>query len=98
MTEKQKCDCEWCKIYSPLCEKILFLLQDNEQEIASFKRMIDNLMAAETDAVYWKEKFFGTWPSDGIKEIEHHINILRMRIEELRSEKDYANSLQDAVE
>ena len=96
--EKQKCTCDWCSIRSPLCEKIRFLLQDNKEEQKAFDDMINDLMMSETDAVYWKDKFFGTWPSDGIKEIEHHINILQMRIDELRSDKEYANILHDAME
>lgn len=95
--ENQKCTCKWCTITSPLSDKIKNLLTD-EQDKINFDNLLGDLIVAETDAVYWKDKYYGTWPSDGIKEIEHHINILRMRIDELRSEKDYANSLQDAVE
>jgi hypothetical protein len=80
-----KCTCNWCQKFSPLCEKILFLL-DNEDEKKLFDEMISNLMNAETNAVYWKEKYYGTWPSDGIDEILHHIDGLQKRIEQIKNE------------
>jgi hypothetical protein len=96
--EKQKCYCEWCSIRSSLCEKIRFFLRDNEEEKAAFDDMISDLMMSETDAIYWKEKFYGRWPSDSAEEIERHITILQKRIDELRLDKEYANSLRDSVE
>jgi hypothetical protein len=80
-----KCTCNWCQKFSPLCEKILFLL-DNEDEKKLFDKMIGNMMHAETDAVYWKEKYYGRWPSDGIDEILHHIDGLQKRIEQIKNE------------
>lgn len=100
---KEHCLCEWCQKFSPLCQKILFLL-DYEDDKKVFDEMISNLMMAETDAVYWKEKYYGTWPSDGIKEIQRHIDHLTNRIkeleiiEELQSQNDYKNSLRNSKE
>lgn len=102
MNTEAKCTCEWCQKFSPLCEKISFFL-DNEDERKNFHEMINNMMAAETDAVYWKEKYYGIWPSDGVEEIQHHIKRLTNRIkeleiiEELENQSDYKNSLNDAI-
>lgn len=63
----------------------MFLL-DNEDEKKLFDKMISNMMHAETDAVFWKEKYYGTWPSDGIEEIQHHIDGLQKRIEQIKNE------------
>lgn len=78
-----KCTCEWCVKTSPLFNKISSLLTD-ENEKNHFEKIINDLMHAETDAVYWKEKYYGRWPSDGIDEILHHIDGLQKRIEELK--------------
>lgn len=102
MNTEAKCTCKWCQKFSPLCEKISFLL-DDEDEKKLFDELIGNLMNAETDAVYWKEKYYGTWPSDGIEEIQRHIKRLTNRIkeleiiEELENQSDYKNSLNDAI-
>jgi hypothetical protein len=72
------------------------LLTDKKDK-EGFDNIINNLMMAETDAVYWKEKFYGTWPSDTAEDISRHIKILENRIEELQSDKDYKNSLTDQV-
>lgn len=100
---KAHCSCDWCQKFSPLCEKISSLL-DNEEERKIFHEMINKMMAAETDAVYWKDKYYGTWPSDGIEEIQNHIKRLTNRIneleiiEDLESQKDYKNSLKNSKE
>jgi len=100
---KAYCSCDWCQKFSPLCEKISSLL-DNEEERKIFHEMINNMMIAETDAVYWKDKYYGTWPSDGIEEIQNHIKRLTNRINELKiiedleSQKDYKNSLKNKEE
>lgn len=100
---KAHCSCDWCQKFSPLCEKISSLL-DNEEERKIFHEMINNMMIAETDAVYWKDKYYGTWPSDGIEEIQSHIKRLTNRINELKiiedleSQKDYKNSLKNSKE
>ncbi len=96
MSEASKCTCEWCTVTSPLCKKIMSLLTDKKDK-EGFDNIINNLMMAETDAVYWKEKFYGTWPSDTAEDISRHIKILENRIEELQSDKDYKNSLTDQV-
>ena len=99
---KENCSCKWCQKFSPLCEKISSLLDENENKV--FDEIIGKLMNAETDAVFWKEKYYGTWPSDGIEEIQHHIKRLTNRINELKiienlkSQKDYKNSLKDRQE
>ena len=99
---KENCSCDWCQKFSPLCEKISSLLHEEENKI--FNEIIGNLMNAETDAVYWKDKYYGTWPSDGIEEIQNHIKRLTNRINELKiienleSQKDYKNSLKDREE
>ena len=93
------CACDWCKKYHPLCEKILFLLQ-YEDDKKIFKEMIDNLMAAETDAVYWKDKFYGTWPTDSCESIEKRISILTDRIRQLKISKELKNigtAIEDVV-
>lgn len=100
---KENCSCKWCQKFSPLCEKISSLL-DNEEERKIFHEMINNMMMAETDAAYWKDKYYGTWPSDGIEEIQNHIKRLTNRINELKiiedleSQKDYKNSLKNSKE
>lgn len=100
---KAHCSCDWCQKFSPLCEKISSLL-DNEEERKIFHEMINNMMIAETDVVYWKDKYYGTWPSDGIEEIQNHIKRLTNRINELKiiedleSQKDYKNSLKNSKE
>lgn len=66
MNIEAKCTCEWCQKFSPLYEKISFLL-DDESEKKLFDEMIGNLMNAETDAVYWKEKYYGRWRGDGLQ-------------------------------
>jgi len=96
LMSKAHCSCDCCQKFSPLCEKISSLLDENENKV--FDELIGKLMNAETDAVFWKEKFYGTWPSDGIEEIRYHIKRLTERIEELESEKDYKNSLKDQKE
>lgn len=83
MNMEAKCTCKWCQKFSPLCEKISFLL-DDESEKKLFDEMIGDLMNAETDAVYWKEKYYGTWPSDTVQDIQVHIKILENRIQELQ--------------
>lgn len=102
MNIEAKCTCKWCQKFSPLCNKISSLL-DDESEKKLFDELIGNLMNAETDAAYWKEKYYGTWPSDGIEEIQHHIKRLTNRIkeleiiEELENQSDYKNSSNDAI-
>lgn len=85
MNIEAKCTCKWCQKFSPLCEKISFLL-DDESEKKLFDELIGDLMNAETDAVYWKEKYYGRWPSDGIDEILLHIDGLQKRIEQIKNE------------
>ncbi len=82
----RKCTCDWCSIRSPLCEKIRFLLQDNKEEQKAFDDMINDLMVSETDAVYWKDKYYGTWPGDTMEDIQHRIERLQARIKELQNE------------
>ena len=48
--------------------------------------MINDLMVSETDAVYWKDKYYGTWPGDTMEDIQHHIERLQARIKELQNE------------
>lgn len=84
--KNHKCTCEWCVKTSPLINKINSLLTD-ENEKNHFEKIINDLMHAETDAVYWKEKYYGTWPSDGVEEIQHHVDILQKRLEELKNGK-----------
>lgn len=90
----KNCSCNWCEKITPLISKIKTLL--NESENIVFSEMIDSLMTAETDAVYWKDKYYGTWPSDSVKDIQNHIKRLNDRIEELESENDYKNSLRNS--
>ena len=99
---KENCNCEWCQHRSPLLSKINNFLNENEKKILD--DMIGDLMTAETDAVYWKDKYYGTWPSDTIQHIENHILRLKERIkemriiEELESQNDYKNSLKNSKE
>jgi hypothetical protein len=92
----KKCSCNWCGKITPLISKIKTLL--NESENIVFNEMINSLMTAEIDAVYWKDKYYGTWPSDSIKNIQNHIERLKDRIEELESLNDYKNSLRKSKE
>jgi len=83
------CSCEWCNIRSPLFKKIQFFLKDNEEEKTAFDNIINDLMIAETDAVYWKDKCYGTWPSDTAEDIQKHIERLQVRKQQLEIKKDY---------
>jgi hypothetical protein len=83
------CSCEWCDVRSPLFKKIQIFLQDNEEEKTAFDNIINDLMIAETDAVYWKDKYFGTWPSDTAEDIQNHIERLQVRKHQLEIKKDY---------
>ena len=83
--ENRKCTCKWCAITSPLSNKIRNLLTD-EQDKINFDNLLDDLILAETDAVYWKDKYYGTWPSDTVEDIQHHIERLQARIKELQNE------------
>ena len=78
-----KCTCEWCVKTSPLINKINSLLTD-ENEKNHFEKIINDLMHAETDAVYWRNKYYGTWLSDTVQDIQVHIKILENRIQELQ--------------
>ena len=78
---KTNCSCDWCSERSPLLSKINNFLNEKEKKILD--NMIGDLMNAETDAVYWKDKYHGTWPSDTIQDIENHITRLKTRIKEL---------------
>lgn len=80
---KENCNCEWCQHRNPLLSKINNFLNENEKKILD--DMIGDLMTAETDAVYWKDKYYGTWPSDGIEDIQNHIIRLTNRIKELEA-------------
>ena len=84
---KTNCTCKWCAKYSPLCEKIAFLLQDNPEEKELFERILDDLALAETDAIFWKDKYYGTWPRDSAEDIQKHIEILQERKKELENLK-----------
>jgi hypothetical protein len=79
----KNCSCEWCDIRSPLFKKIQIFLQDNEEEKTAFADIINDLMVAETDAVYWKDKYYGTWPSDTTEDIQNHIERLQARKQQL---------------
>ena len=81
------CTCKWCAKYSPLCEKIDFLLQDNKEEQRLFNNMMDDFMSAEFDAIFWKDKYYGTWPCDKSEDIQKHIEILQERKKELENLK-----------
>lgn len=81
-----KCDCEWCVKTSPLINKICSLLTCDDDK-NHFNKIINDLMHAETDAVYWKDKYYGTWPSDTPESIERHIKLLQKRIEKLKNGK-----------
>jgi hypothetical protein len=83
--ENQKCTCKWCTITSPLRVKIKNLLTD-EQDKVNFDNLLSDLMIAETDVVYWKDKYYGTWPSDTVEVILRHIERLQARIKELQNE------------
>jgi len=83
--ENQKCTCKSCTITLPLRVKIKNLLTD-EQDKVNFDNLLSDLMVAETDAVYWKDKYYGTWPSDTVEDIQHHIERLQARIKELQNE------------
>lgn len=82
MSVKATCTCDWCQKFSPICQKISLLL-DNEEERKIFHEMVNNMMVAETDAVYWKEKYYGTWPSDDAADVQEHIKLLVNRAKEL---------------
>lgn len=79
-----RCTCEWCVKTSPLINKIKSLLTDDDEK-SYFDKLMNDLIHAETDAVYWKDKFYGTWPSDSVQSIERHIQILQKRIEDLKN-------------
>lgn len=83
--KNQKCTCKWCSINSPLSDKIINLLTD-EQDKINFNNLLSDLIVAETDVVYWKDKYYGTWPSDTVEDIQHHIEYLQARIKELHNE------------
>ena len=99
---KENCSCKWCRERSPLISKIKSFL--NEEDKLILNDMITDLIMAETDVIYWKDKYHGTWPSDSVKDIQNHIERLNDRIKEieiienLESEKDYKNSLKDSKE
>jgi hypothetical protein len=82
-TDQNFYDCKWGMITSPLRNKIKNLLTD-EQDKINFDNLLEDKEAAETDAVYWKEKYYGTWPSDTVQDIQVHIKILENRIQELQ--------------
>lgn len=84
MKYTNKCSCKWCTVTSPLCTKIQNLLTDPVDK-NNFINMMNDLIMAETDVVYWKDKYYGTWPSDTVRDIEQHITILQNRIQELRA-------------
>lgn len=91
------CKCKWCTKFSPLCTKISELL--NEEDKETFDELIGLYITAEEDSVYWKDKFYGTWPSDTVESIQRHIERLQVRIQELEQQhldKEYANSLRGA--
>lgn len=82
-TDKNFYDRKWSLAYMPLCNKIENLLT-NDREKANFNQLVSDLMNAETDAVYWRNKYYGTWPSDTVQDIQVHIKILENRIQELQ--------------
>jgi hypothetical protein len=83
--ENQKCTCKWCAIRSPLRDKIKNLLTD-EQDKINFDNLLGDLIVAETDVIYWKDKYDGTWSGDTVEDIQHHIEKLQARIKELQNE------------
>jgi hypothetical protein len=58
----------------------------DEQDKVNFDNLLSDLMIAETDVVYWKDKYYGTWPSDTVEVILRHIERLQARIKELQNE------------
>lgn len=84
--DKKTCECKWCSTRSALVYKINNLLTEDSEKI-HFDEVIGDLMHAETDAIYWKQKYYGTWPSDSVQDIQVHISILEKRITELKNEQ-----------
>jgi len=80
----KQCECHDCKVMKPIFEKIRACLTNEEND--EFSSLLDTAMMDATDAVYWKDKFHGTWPSDDEKSILRHIAILEKRVNELQTE------------
>jgi hypothetical protein len=73
MKTSKKCTCKWCTKYSPLYQKIKFLLQDNREEVKLLNNMMDDFMSVEFDSIFWKDKYYGTGPCDESEDIQRHI-------------------------
>lgn len=55
------CGCQTCQDG----RRFKAILATLEKEDAEFlDKMLGHIMEAETEAVYWKEKYYGRWPSD----------------------------------
>ena len=67
--DKNSCETERRETRSLFFRKIINLLT-NHHEAVYFNEIVNDLMHAETDAIYWKQKYYGTWPSDGVQELD----------------------------
>lgn len=58
-TKKESCTCRVCKRM-----RWLLTLAKTENDKKFVESVLDDLEASETDAVYWKMKYKGEWPSN----------------------------------
>lgn len=59
----------------------------NREQKDCILELYSDLEHESTDAVYWKDKYYGTWPRDSVESIQNHIKLLQKRIEELKNGK-----------
>lgn len=60
MGQPTHCECQVCRQHNRLCEIMRKLPEDDQ---AFLETIYSNLMHAETDAVYYRMKLDGTWPT-----------------------------------
>lgn len=70
-----------------ILKELLYSNLLNKQQKKCIIDLYSELEHEHTDAVYWKEKYYGTWPSDTVEDVKNHIKILQKRIEELKNGK-----------
>lgn len=80
-----ECLCDWCTKFYPLLKKIQPLITEEENTILD--RYLSKMEMDGVDAVFWKEKFYGTWPGTTVEDLQHHIKKLEERIKQLQKEQ-----------
>lgn len=80
-----ECLCDLCTKLSPLVEKIRPLITEEENKTLDY--YLSQMEMDSTDAVFWKEKFYGTWPGTTVEDIQHHIKKLEERIKQIQKEQ-----------